>query len=208
MTALAAACGGNNATKTTDEPVASDRTLVFELPSAPTASAAQEAPPEVGQAPAPAFPPPSDGAQLVRMVIPKAKVDAPLQVKGVNAKREMENPDGKDNVAWYNFSEFPGFGGNAVFSGHVDWYTGERGVFWYLKDLKDSDEIALRLSDGMELQYRVTTSVVYKVETAPVAEIVGPLSTDTLTLITCEGVFYRSSEDYSDRRVVRAARVG
>lgn len=210
VTALAVACGSSNTNKTADEPAASDRTLVFDLPtSVPTATdAAPEAPAEAPPTPAPAFPVPVEGAQLVRMIIPAAKVDAPMQVKGVNARREMENPDGKDTVAWYNFSERPGFGGNAVFSGHVDWYTGERGVFWYLKDLKAGDEANLRLSDGMELKYRVTTSTIYKADTAPVAEIVGPLTTDTLTLITCEGVFYRSSQDYSDRRVVRAERVG
>jgi len=208
VTALAVACGDKTTNKTEDGPAASDRPLVFELPTAAAPSATQEAPAEAGQAAAPAFPVPADGAQLVRMVIAGAKVDAPLQVKGVNAKREMENPDGKDTAAWYDFSEFPGFGGNAVFSGHVDWYTGERGVFWYLKDLKDGDQIGLRLSDGMELTYRVISSVVYKAETAPVAEIVGPLSTDTLTLITCEGVFYRNAQDYSDRRVVRAERMG
>lgn len=207
VTTLAAACGGVKTTKTVDEPVASDRTLVFTLPPAST-TAAQEAPPEAGRAAAPALPLPSEAAQLVRMLIPKAKVDAPMQVKGVDSRGEMENPDGRDVVAWYDFSAFPGFGGNAVFSGHVDWYTGERGVFWYLKNLKEGDDIALRLSDGMEPQYQVTTSIVYNAETAPVAEIVGPLSTDTLTLITCEGVFYKKSQNYSERRVVRAERVG
>lgn len=208
-----AACGGARDAAQAPSPT-SERSLVFDLPtSVPTATDAAPEPTTEGTAAAtptlePGFPVPAEDAQLARLVIPAAKVDAPLQVKGVNARREMENPDGKDTVAWYNFSERPGFGGNAVFSGHVDWYTGERGVFWYLKDLKEGDEAALRLSDGMELTYRVTTSDVYKADAAPVAAIVGPLSRDTLTLITCEGVFNRGSRDYSDRRVVRAERVG
>ena len=90
----------------------------------------------------------------------------------------------------------------------MDWFTGEKGVLWHLKDLKEGDEVVIRLSDGMELKYRVTGNVVYRVEVAPVAEIVGPTSKDLATLITCEGVFSRAAQNYSDRRVVRAERVG
>ena len=206
---VGAACGGGGNKAQAPSPT-SERSLVFDLPtSVPTATdSAPEATAEATPTPEPGLPVPAEDAQLARLVIAGAKVDAPLQIKGVNARREMENPDGKDNVAWYNFSERPGFGGNAVFSGHVDCYTGERGVFWYLKDLKQGDEAILRLSDGMELKYQVTTSAIYKADTAPVAEIVGPLSTDTHTLITCEGVFNRGSQDYSARRVVRAERTG
>ena len=212
LISFAAACraGGDRATTPPAPPV--DRPQVFELPTSvpatATSPAAETVEPTPAATPEPRFPVPPEGAQLARLLIPAAKVDAPLQIKGVNARREMENPDGKDPVAWYTFSKFPGYGGNAVFSGHVDWYTGERGVFWYLRDAKEGDEITLRLANGMELRYRVTTTAVYKSETAPVAEIVGPLDTDTLTLITCEGVFNRRSQDYSDRRVVRAERVG
>lgn len=176
-----------------------------------TAAAAGEATATPGEAaaaePEPGFPLPSENAQLTRLVIPAAKINAPLQVKGVNARNEMENPDGKDNVAWYNFTAKPGFGSNAVFSGHVDWFTGEKGVFWHLRDLKEGDELVVRLSDGMELKYHVTTNDVYPSASAPVAEIVGPTSKDTVTLITCEGTFNRAAQDYDKRRVVRAERV-
>lgn len=210
---FATACGGKGANPKADSQAnviaTATRTLVFELPSAtPTPESTSEA---TGEVPAPAvsqFPIPQEDAKLVRMVIPAAKVNAPLQTKGVNARNEMENPDGKDNVAWYNFTTRPGFGANAVFSGHVDWYTGEKGVFWSLRDLKEGDEVVVRLSDGMELKYRVVSNVVYQAETAPVAEIVGETDNEAVTLITCEGVFNRGSQNYSDRRVVRAERIG
>ena len=219
MAAAALVAAGCRADKkaATEAPATPARTLLFELPAsltqptpAPTASVPAEASSEEEAAAVspPAFPTPSEGAQAVRMIIAAAKVDASLHVKGVNARNEMENPDGKDSVAWYNFSERPGFGANAVFSGHLDWYTGERGVFWYLKNIKEGDDILIRLSDGMELTYRVTTSTVYKTESIPVAEVVGPTDTESVTLITCEGVFNRRAQDYSDRRVVRAERVG
>ncbi|MBI2760347.1 MAG: class F sortase [Chloroflexi bacterium] len=209
MLALAVACGGDGkkASDTTapngvagaGEPNALG-TAIIPLPT-------QSDPSAVNPVATPEFPAPSEDAALARLVIPSAKVNAPLQVKGVNARNEMENPDGKDNVAWYNFTAKPGFGSNAVFSGHVDWYTGEQAVFWYLRNLKAGDEVMLKLSDGTELKYRVTRNEVYSVLDAPVAEIIGPTSKDTVTLITCEGTFDRASQEYDKRRMVRAERI-
>lgn len=202
--ALVAACGRGGETKqaatATSEPRVFDATLTTATP--------QHTVTETPTPPVATFPTPSPDAHIARLVIPAAKVNAPVQVKGVNARNEMENPDGKDNVAWYNFTDRPGFGPNAVFSGHVDWYTGEQGVFWYLRDLKQGDEVIVRMTDGTELKYRVTENKTYPASQAPVAEIIGPTSTEVVTLITCDGVFDRRSQDYNLRRIVRAERVG
>jgi LPXTG-site transpeptidase (sortase) family protein len=202
--ALVVACGRGGekqqAATATSEPHVFDATLASATPE-PTAT-------ETPTPPAVLFPTPSPDARIARLIIPAAKVNAPVQVKGVNARNEMENPDGKDNVAWYNFTDRPGFGPNAVFSGHVDWYTGEQGVFWYLRDLKAGDEVIVRMTDGSELHYRVTENKTYPASEAPVAEIIGPTPTEVVTLITCDGVFDRRSQDYNLRRVVRAERVG
>ena len=204
---LLSACGEGKKGSAVASPT-TERGLVFEVPATMNPPAATGEASATGQAtPAAQFPTPSPSAQIARVIIPRAKVDAPVQVKGVNANNEMENPDGKDNVAWYNFTAKPGFGANAVFSGHVDWYTGEAGVFWSLRDLKNDDEITVRLSDGSSIKYRVVMNQVYKVDSAPVAEIIGPTAVEGVTLITCEGVFNRSAQDYSDRRVVRAERI-
>ncbi|MGD9891644.1 MAG: class F sortase [Dehalococcoidia bacterium] len=153
------------------------------------------------------MPHPVEGVLLNRLQVPSVNIDAPVETLGINARGEMEDPAGKDAVAWYNFSEFPGFGGNAVFSGHVDWFTGELGVFGRVKELKDGDEILIQLSDGMEIKYKVVSSTLYKSADAPVEKIVGRTDKDSLTFITCEGTFDRGAQDYSHRRVVRAERV-
>lgn len=152
------------------------------------------------------LPTPKEGVFLERVVAPGAKLDAPVETRGLNARGEMEDPAGKDAVAWYNFSEFPGYGGNAVFSGHVDWFTGELGSFGRVKDLKTGDEVVIKLSDGMEMKYKVVSSTLYESAKAPVDEIVGRTEKDSLTFITCEGTFSRSAQDYSHRRIVRAER--
>ena len=130
-----------------------------------------------------------------------------IVTKGLTPRREMEDPGGKDSLAWYNFSTLPGFGSKAVFSGHVDWFTGERGVFWFLRDLREGDEAEVHYSDGMKLVYKVIRVEVYGANNAPVEQITGPTDGDILTMITCDGVFSRSSGDYNQRRVVVAERV-
>ena len=179
------------------------------IPTAPATPEVEAAAPEEEEpvAAEPALPRPSADAALVRLVIPKAKVNHRFVTKGLNERREMEEPGGKDDVAWYNFSTRPGFGSNAVLSGHVDWYTGDLGVFWFLRDLREGDEAEVHYSDGMVLKYRVFRVEVYGVGDAPVAEITGPTAKDQLTMITCDGVFQRATRDYTQRRVVFAERV-
>lgn len=192
------ACGGGD--KNND-----DRVSVTGLSSATAAANATAA--ATGTAAAGGMPEPIEGVLLERLQVPSIRVDAPVETLGVNARGAMEDPVGKDAAAWYNFSEFPGYGGNAVFSGHVDWYTGELGVFGRVKELKDGDDILLKLSDGMEIKYRVVSSILYKSAEAPIDKIVGRTEKDSLTFITCEGTFDRGAQDYSHRRIVRAERV-
>ncbi|MGD9892770.1 MAG: sortase, partial [Dehalococcoidia bacterium] len=159
MMLVLVACGGTDATK------GSDQTGSTSILPTVAASTARESPPVAAETPATPTdlaPPPPAGVLLERVVVPSVKVDAPVEVKGVDGRGAMEDPSGKNAVAWYDFSEFPGFGGNAVFSGHVDWYTGELGPFGRLKELKDGDEIMLKLSDGMEMMYRVVSTTTYE----------------------------------------------
>jgi len=156
--------------------------------------------------PAPDLPPPSD-APIARLVIPSQGIDAPVVVKGVDAAGVMQSPDNAYDTAWYDFSARPGYGGNAVFSGHVDYINVGKAVFWNLKDLKPGDVIEVRLEDGTVYRYGVTVLRQYDAATAPVEEIVGPTPKDSVTLITCSGTFSRSSGQYDKRLVVRAERL-
>lgn len=197
---LLVACGGDDKKK--DDKAGS---VILPTTGATIAGASPDASPGTTSTTTAGLPQPKEGAVLERVVAPSIRLDSSVETRGLNARGEMEDPDGKDAVAWYNFSEFPGFGGNAVFSGHVDWFTGELGAFGRMKDLKDGDEIVIKMSDGMEMKYKVTSTKAYKSSDAPVGEITGPTEKDSLTFITCEGTF--SAGDYSHRRIVRAERV-
>ena len=141
-----------------------------------------------------------------RVVISKIGVDAPLVVKGIDASGVMQVPDGPEDVAWYGFTARPGEGGNIVLSGHVDFRGYGPAVFARLRELTRGDIVEVRLRDGSAYQYVVTQSVAYEAEGAPVEEIVGPTSRETVTLITCDGTFNGASLGYSHRLVVRAER--
>ncbi|HTE84828.1 MAG TPA: class F sortase [Dehalococcoidia bacterium] len=125
----------------------------------------------------------------------------------------MQSPNNKDDVAYYDFTTHPGNGcsapnkcANTVLSGHVDWFTKQTGVFWNLKDLKNGDEIDVKLTDGVSYKYKVVANTVYKDEDAPVQEILGDTPQESVTLITCAGDFDPKSQEYNNRRVVRAVR--
>ena len=162
-----------------------------------------------------------------RIVIAKIGVDAPLTYKPVvpdpnGGTTYPPNPDGADDVAYYDFSAYPGLGGgpgiggNSVFAGHVD--SGKKpckngsvpppctAVFWDLKLLQVGDEIEVRVNGGV-FRYRVTAN-----ESVPAVSDRwnGPIYTATakesLTLISCIGAF--SAGQYDRRLVVTAERVG
>lgn len=156
--------------------------------------------------PTPEATPPSN-APIQRLVIPGIGVDAPVVVLGIDANGAMESPDGPWVVAWYDFSVRPGFKGNAVFSGHVDYHDVGPAVFWDVRDLKKGDEVRVRLADGTLYRYEVTALNSFEADAAPVKEIVGPTPNEVVTLITCGGTFDSSVRQYSHRVVVRAKRL-
>ncbi len=154
-----------------------------------------------------AEPPPPSESPIASMAIPKFNIDAPIVVLGVDDNGVMETPDGPLNVAWYDFSARPGFGSNAVFSGHVDYYNYGAAVFWNLKDLELNDLVELRLEDGTVYEYEIISRNEYNASDAPIAEIVGRTDAEVITLITCGGTFDPSVGQYDNRVVVRAQRV-
>jgi LPXTG-site transpeptidase (sortase) family protein len=153
----------------------------------------------------PAGPPPSE-APIANLVIPKFDINAPVVIRGVDGNGVMQTPDGPVDVAWYEFSKKPGFGGNAVFSGHVDYINYGPAVFWHLKDLEQGDIIEVRLNDGTVYTYSVATKT--NVSADPPQEvldgIVGQTPNDVITLITCGGTFSSATGQYDQRVIVRA----
>jgi LPXTG-site transpeptidase (sortase) family protein len=164
--------------------------------------------PTPGPSPTPSsqFAPGAD-ADIARLRIPAVGIDAPVVTRGTNAAGVMQTPDNAVDTAWYDFTARPGFDGNAVFSGHVDYVKVGKAVFWTLKDLKPDDEIQVQLEDGTIYTYKVSFLKQYDAASAPIEEIVGSTPQQSVTLITCSGTFNNVTRQYDKRLIVRAERV-
>jgi sortase (surface protein transpeptidase) len=155
-------------------------------------------------------PPPSD-APLGRMIIEKLGVDAPVITLGLDENAVPVVPGGPYEVAWYDFSPKPGWGGNAVFSGHVDWTINGQyvaGVFYSLGSLELEDEIKIVLEDGTEYVYKVTINRAVPYDDPQALEVMGPTPVDSITLITCGGTWVPEAGNplggnYTHRQIVR-----
>ena len=159
-----------------------------------------------------------------KFVIPKFSIEAPLTHRKVPPNGVMPNPDGPDDVAYYDFSDFdnfggaPGLGGNAVFAGHVD--SGSKpcnngtvpppcqAVLWDLNLLELGDIIEIH-ANGDIFMYEVTSNqpVSASLSDGTWDQIVSSTEGETLTIITCGGDFNRETREYSNRQVVTATRV-
>lgn len=156
-------------------------------------------------------PPPND-SPMARMIIEKINVDAPVITLGLDENSVPQVPDGPGDVAWYDFSTKPGWGSNAVFSGHVDWTLYGQpvvGVFYYLRDLGLDDVIKIVLEDGTEYRYKVTANQAIEDEDPKALAVMGPTPDDVITIITCGGIWIRDWTNplggyYTHRQVVRA----
>jgi LPXTG-site transpeptidase (sortase) family protein len=155
-----------------------------------------------------------------RLIITKFGVDAPLTLKKVGTDGQMPDPETPDDVAYYDFTDWPGLGGgpgkggNSVFAGHVD--SGRKAckngsvrppcqaVFWDVNKLRTGDEIEVRVN-GESFKYSVRANQAVPAATGPWEQIVSSTAEETITLITCGGTF--SNGEYSNRQVVTAVRI-
>jgi LPXTG-site transpeptidase (sortase) family protein len=146
-------------------------------------------------------------APLARFHIPRFGVDAPTIPIGSfptdDGGWQLDTPDDPVSVGWYDFTAKPGHG-NAVFSAHVDWYDGEKGSFWALKDMEVGDEVIVDLSDGTRIVYKVTFKQQWTVQDIPTGDLIAPTAEDQVTLITCGGEW--NGSEYLARVVVIAKR--
>ena len=184
----------------------------------PTTNEGTLAPPRNGldtptATPIPTQPPSS--APAVRMIIEKIGLDAPVITMGLDEEHVPRVPDNPNDVVWYDFSSPPGWGSNAVFSGHVDWTINGQpvtGVFYSLRNLEVGDIIKVRLADNTEYQYKVSANVALPFDDPKALEAMGATPTEMLTIITCGGTWVPIPGDplggnYTHRQIVQAQRV-
>lgn len=137
----------------------------------------------------------------IQLRIPSINVDAPIEPQGLTENGEMEVPDDGETIGWYEPGTKPGGMGNAVLVGHVDDYTGPA-IFFNLKKLEVGDEILVDGENGETLTFVVKDKQAYPYDQAPIREIFGPSNNNRLNLITCTGLYNRSTQNHEERLVV------
>lgn len=137
----------------------------------------------------------------IQLRIPAINVDAPINPQGLTENGEMEVPDDGETIGWYEPGTKPGGMGNAVLVGHVDDYTGPA-IFFNLKKLEVGDEILVDGENGETLTFVVRDKQAYPYDNAPIRQIFGPSSKKQLNLITCTGLYNRSTNNHEERLVV------
>ena len=159
-------------------------------------------------APTPSPTPAPSEAPLVRLIIDKIGVDAPIITLSVDENLVPEVPDEGQTVAWYNFSSRPQHGSNVVFSGHVTWDKAPA-VFWELDTVEQGDLIRVKLEDETEYQYRVTQVRAVEWDDPEGVELIWPTSDEMITIVTCGGTWIPDASNpiggnYTHRTIVRA----
>ena len=148
----------------------------------------------------------------MRFKIPSIGVDAPVTVRTIGSDGQMGVPNGRFDVVWYDFSAYPsmggypGDGGNAVFSGHVDYHPNYEAVFWDLHLVGPSDIIEVDLPNGSVVRYSVQWAQTIAPD-ADFSSFVTKSGEDIITIVTCQGTFNSETHNYDHRLVVRGIRV-
>jgi LPXTG-site transpeptidase (sortase) family protein len=159
--------------------------------------------------------PPPSSAPVVRMIIESVGIDGAVVTMGLDENHVPLVPDNPDDIVWYDFSTRPGWGSNAVFSGHVDWTVNHvpvTGVFYNLRKVEVGDIIKIRLEDGTEYRYKVTGNVAVPYDDPEALKAMGATPIEVLTIITCGGTWVPQwgnpiGGNYTHRQIVRAERI-
>jgi LPXTG-site transpeptidase (sortase) family protein len=155
-------------------------------------------------------------------MIPRLGVNQQIALHKVGLDGVMPDPTNPDEIAYYDFSAWPGLGGapgkggNTIVSGHVDSGTKAckngtvpppcTAVFWELRNLRIGDEIEMSVG-GQSFKYRVQTNEPVSAKDDRWHQIVSSTQQESLTIITCGGQFNPATREYDLRTVVTALRI-
>jgi hypothetical protein len=142
-------------------------------------------------------------AEPVRIRIPSRRISSSLAHVGLAADGTVAAPTTWDQAAWYDKGPRPGQQGPAVIVGHIDSKSGPA-VFFRLPDLRRGDDIYVDQSDGKTAHFTVTTKRQFPKSDFPADLVYANTLKTSLQLLTCGGVFDRTTGHYKDNIVVSA----
>jgi len=139
-----------------------------------------------------------------RLYIPRIDVVAGFEERGMDDYGVMDDPSGRDKVAWYNFMSLPNEGSNVFLAGHLQ-FGGSPAVFWNLGKLEAGDQVVIWAA-GVEFHYSIVSKD-YQTKADSIHSVTDPVDQEVVTLMTCAGQFIPEINDYSHRWILRGVRV-
>ena len=128
----------------------------------------------------------------------------------VNTSGELDTPRNIFDVGWYEASGKPGQGGTLMIDGH-NGGPHIHGVFKNLPDLVAGDIIKVERGDGAVFNYKVVENKTVPLEDSDAYMSAAARSpepgTESVTLITCTGVWVPQKQTYDSRQFTRATLV-
>jgi len=139
--------------------------------------------------------------------IPSLGIRTSLVHLGLTESGALQVPATTTVAGWYTGGPRPGAPGGAVIAGHVDSRTGV-GIFFWLRTLRPGDKVYVGRADGTMAVFTVTGVEKYAKDRFPTEAVYGPVPDAELRLITCGGIFDRSTGSYLSNIVVFAQLTG
>ena len=137
----------------------------------------------------------------VSLTISALGIKTSVGMLGLQPDRQIMVPTSAHVVDWYIDGPTPGQIGSSVILGHVDSFRGP-GTFFYLKNLRAENEIAVKLADGKSVHFVVVSVVQYSKTSFPDRLVFGSHGFQSLELVTCGGTFDQATGHYESNIVV------
>jgi sortase (surface protein transpeptidase) len=156
--------------------------------------------------------PPSDNALAdykVASDLPRAiyingiNVAARLMPMGVNSDNSLQAPKNIYDAGWYSASAKPGQPGAMLVDGHSSETGTHYGLFSYLSDLKNGDQIEIERGDGVGFTYTVVHAEIDSIDNVDMGKLLVPYgdAEQGVNLIACTGA-WTSDNSTLDHRIL------
>ena len=131
----------------------------------------------------------------VSLRIPAMGVSVSLSQLGLNADNSPQVPVKFQEPGWFKLGPAPGMMGSAVILGHVDDKKGPA-VFFKLGSLRAGDKVDVSLANGSVAHFAVNAVETFLKAQFPSQKVYGSQGVKALQLVTCGGVFDKTTGHY------------
>lgn len=139
----------------------------------------------------------------VRLTISSININTTIDYVGLTPDGSMDIKANPEVVGWYMIGPRPGDKGSAVIAGHYGWQpNGKPAIFNDIQKLHKGDELSVVDQQGQSVTFVVREIRKYNPDADATAVFKSSDDGSHLNLITCNGVWVKDKQSYSDRLVV------